>query len=80
MEIPERLASLVERRADTMSGQLCFRATRIPVAVILDNFRAGYSWEEILENYPSLTTEHLAALKDYEDHLVRLALGIASGE
>jgi len=34
-------------------GQACFVATCIPVSVVLDNFAANDSHEEVLKSYPS---------------------------
>jgi uncharacterized protein (DUF433 family) len=37
------------------------RGTRIPVEMILVHLRAGYSRQEILENYPSLPLDGIEA-------------------
>ena len=44
-----------------MHGAACFRGTRIPVSVVLDNLAAGETPERILDQYPSLKPEHLGA-------------------
>lgn len=39
----------------TCDGQLRFMWTRIPVRSVVEFFKAGYSDEQILAEYPSLT-------------------------
>ncbi|MCW5626156.1 MAG: DUF433 domain-containing protein [Burkholderiales bacterium] len=42
-------------------GAACFRGTRIPVSVVLENLAAGEAPDEILAEYPSLEPEHMPA-------------------
>src|SRR5947208_790282 len=42
-----------------MHGTACFRGTRVPVSVVLDNLAAAETPERILANYPSLKPEHI---------------------
>jgi uncharacterized protein (DUF433 family) len=60
---------LVARR-DVMSGALCARGTRIPVAVILDSLAEGASLEQILRSYPTLRSDHIRAALAYSAELV----------
>ena len=39
---------------DRLSGAPCFRVTRIPVQMLMDHLRAGFSLDEFLETVPSL--------------------------
>ena len=52
-------------------GQACIKGTRVPVSVILDNLAAGFSVEEILESYPTLTREAVRAALEYAAELAR---------
>ena len=54
-----------------MHGTVCFRGTRIPVSVVLDNLAAGESPERILDQYPSLKREHIPAAIGYAAELAR---------
>lgn len=54
-----------------MHGAVCFVGTRIPVSVVLDNLVAGETDESIIENYPSLKVEHIAAALAYAADLTR---------
>ena len=42
-------------------GKLTFKGTRIMVWQVLEMLETGETAEEILENYPSLTREHIKA-------------------
>jgi uncharacterized protein (DUF433 family) len=48
-----------------MHGAVCFRGTRVPVSVVLDNLAAGKTPEHILEQYPSLKPEFIPAALSY---------------
>lgn len=54
-----------------MHGAVCFRGTRIPVSVVLDNLAAGETPERILDQYPSLKPEHIPAAISYAADLSR---------
>lgn len=54
-----------------MHGAVCFRGTRIPVSVVLDNLAAGETAETILDEYPSLRPEHIPAAIAYAADLAR---------
>lgn len=55
---------LVAKR-DVMSGALCARGARIPVAVILDSLAEGTTEDEILRSYPTLRPAHVRAALAY---------------
>ncbi len=52
-------------------GKACIKGTRIMVSVILDNLAAGFSTEEILSSYPSLSREAVQAAISYAAELTR---------
>jgi len=54
-----------------MHGAVCFRGTRIPVSVVLDNLAAGETTEAILAEYPTLQPEHIPAAIGYAADLAR---------
>ena len=56
---------------DVMHGAVCLRGTRIPVSVVLDNLADGETPERILEQYPTLKPEHIAAAIAYAADLAR---------
>ncbi len=56
---------------EIMHGAVCFKGTRIPVSVVLDNLAAGETPERIREQYPSLKPEHIPAAIAYAADLAR---------
>ena len=51
--------------ADVLRGKLRVKGTRIPVSLVLGYLAAGYTYEEILQEFPGLTREQIAACLDY---------------
>jgi uncharacterized protein (DUF433 family) len=54
-----------------MHGAPCFRGTRIPVSVVLDNLAAGLPEAELFDNYPTLPRQAPAAALAYAADLAR---------
>ncbi|MBX3644430.1 MAG: DUF433 domain-containing protein [Rubrivivax sp.] len=54
-----------------MHGAVCFRGTRVPVSVVLDNLAAGETVASILDEYPTLRAEHISAAIGYAADLAR---------
>ena len=54
-----------------MHGTVCFRGTRIPVSVVLDNLADGETPERILDQFPTLKPEHILAAIAYAAELAR---------
>jgi len=52
-------------------GKACIKGTRIMASVVLDNLAAGQSPEEIMQLYPTLRREDLAAAMAYAAELAR---------
>jgi uncharacterized protein (DUF433 family) len=52
-------------------GKPCIRGTRIWVSLILDFLAAGMRMEEILEEYPQLTTQDVLAAIAYGAEMSR---------
>ncbi len=52
------------------SGKPCIRGTRIMVKNILGLMAGGYTVERILETYPELTHENVAAALDYVSQVI----------
>ena len=62
---------LITADPQVMHGAICFRGTRVPVSVVLDNLAAGETSEHILDQYPSLKPEHLPAAIAFAADLAR---------
>jgi uncharacterized protein (DUF433 family) len=52
-------------------GQACISGTRVPVSVVLDNLAAGLAAQEIIDSYPSLTSDDVRAAIRYAAELAR---------
>ena len=52
-------------------GQGCIAGTRVTVTVILENFAAGLTVEEIAESYPSVSTDAVRATLYYAAELAK---------
>lgn len=50
-------------------GQACINGTRVPVSVVLDNLAAGLAEQQIIDSYPSLTTDDVQAAIRYAAEL-----------
>ena len=66
-----RLLNRISVDPDICYGKPCIRGTRIMVTVILDNLAEGLSPEEIVAEYPPLTTEDVRAVIAYAAMLTR---------
>ena len=42
---------------ERMSGEPCFRGTRVPVQILLDHFEGNITLDEFLADFPSVTRE-----------------------
>lgn len=62
---------LISADPQVMHGAVCFRGTRIPVSVVLDNLAAGESAEAVLVEYPTLQAQHIRAAIGYAAELAR---------
>ncbi len=67
-----RWQDFVEERKDVMLGKPVFKGTRLTVEHILTELGTGMSYQEILENYPALKSEHLQAAMLYAAAVVAM--------
>lgn len=61
----------IQANPEVCHGKPCIRGTRIMVSVILDNLAEGLSPQEIVEEYPPLTSEDVRAAVAYAAALAR---------
>ena len=57
-----RFEELITVTPGVRSGKPCIRGTRITVTDILEYLAGGMSEEEILADFPDLTSEHIRAV------------------
>lgn len=56
---------------EVMGGAVCYRGTRIPVSVVLDNLAAGLSDAAVQAEYPSLPPQAASIALAYAADLAR---------
>ena len=65
----------IESDPDILHGKPVIQGTRMSVEVILDNLAGGDTFDDLLEDYPFLAREDIAAAIEYAAHLVATAMG-----
>ncbi|MCL6473404.1 MAG: DUF433 domain-containing protein [Firmicutes bacterium] len=63
--MPVNWRDYIVSTADVLHGKPRIKGTRIPVSLILGYLASGMSAEQIIEELPDLTKEHIAACLDY---------------
>lgn len=58
-------ASRIEVHPDVMIGKPCIRGTHVPVSLVLERLAAGQTFEQILAEFPELTTDDITACVVY---------------
>lgn len=59
------VSSLIVTRADVRSGKPCFVGTRITVYDVLEYLASGMSNQEIVDDFPELTEQHIRAALEF---------------
>jgi uncharacterized protein (DUF433 family) len=62
----------IEERKDVMLGKPVFKGTRLTVQHVLEELGAGMSFDELLDNYPTLKPEHVRAALQYAAAVVAM--------
>jgi uncharacterized protein (DUF433 family) len=76
MTIPKELESVLSTDPNIMHGKLCFRGTRVPLTVLLDNLEEGMGLDEFIEEYPSVTRDQAGAVIAWEQQQTRQTIGL----
>lgn len=59
----------IESSPEILHGKPRIKGTRIPVSLILGYLAAGKTAEEIIQEFPDLSKDHIAACLDYAREL-----------
>ncbi len=62
MRVPEGLESVLSIDPEIMHGELCFKGTRVPILVFLDNLQEGMGPEEFVSIYTSVKRSQVDAV------------------
>lgn len=66
----------IESTPDVLKGKPRIKGTRIPVSLILGYLAADKTAEEIIEEFPDLTKEQIAACLDYARELSEFEVAV----
>jgi uncharacterized protein (DUF433 family) len=69
-ETKHRMSEIVSADPDLMHGALCFRGTRVPVRLLLDDLKSGYTVEEFLAGCTTVTREQVERYLELVQDLV----------
>ena len=67
----EDLLARITVNPKVCTGKPCIQGTRIYISIILDALAEGLTPEEIIDHYPSLTTDDIRAAVAYAAELAR---------
>ena len=51
----------IEQRENLLGGKPVCKGTRVPVALVVEHLAAGWTNQELLDNYPTLRPDHIRA-------------------
>ena len=76
----EELLSRISIDPDVCFGKPCIKGHRIWVSLVLDMLASGWSYQEVLDNYPGIEREDILACIAYGAEMSRERyVGIAAG-
>lgn len=61
-------------------GEPCITGTRIPVSLIVGSIANGMTFDEILAEYPQLSTDAIEAALSYQENVARKRLSVLRGK
>ncbi|MBO0904173.1 DUF433 domain-containing protein [Jiella sonneratiae] len=65
-----RIDQVISSDPEIMSGEVVFAGTRVPIDALFENIASGLSFEDFLDNFPTVTREQAqAALIFAGEHL-----------
>jgi len=68
---PDDLVGMIVKDRNILVGKPTIRGTRLAVEFIVERLAAGWTKDELLENFPSLTEEGIRACLAYAAQSVR---------
>ena len=76
MTVPPGLEEVLSVDPEIMHGDLCFRGTRVPLTVLLDNLIEGMGIDEFVRHYPTVRRDRVEAVLLWEHDKIKLAAGL----
>ena len=62
--------SVVSVNPNIQGGTPCFRGTRVPISTLFDHLQQGYTLEEFLADFPTVTREQADALLEQSKRIL----------
>ncbi|CAN5402548.1 hypothetical protein BH11ARM1_BH11ARM1_07010 [soil metagenome] len=78
MNIPVGLEAALSIDQEVMHGELCFKGTRVPVKVLLDNIQEGSGLDQFLSDYPSVSRKDAEAVLAWEADKLMTAANLSN--
>lgn len=69
--IPPGLEDALSIDPEIMHGTLCFKGTRLPLTVLLDNLTDGVGVDEFIEDCPSASRGQVLVVLDWQAQQLR---------
>ena len=63
---------------ERMSGEPCFRGTRVPVQILLDHLEGNAPLEEFLDGFPSVTREQAIQYMELANETLLACVSVSS--
>jgi uncharacterized protein (DUF433 family) len=76
MTIPKGLEDVLCIDPDVMHGKPCFKGTRVPLAVLMDNLEEGMGLDEFVLEYPTVTREQAQTVVAWEQRNLKQLVGL----
>jgi uncharacterized protein (DUF433 family) len=70
VDAKHRMSEIVSSDPDLMHGVPCFRGTRVPVRLLLEDLKCGYTVEQFLAGCPTVTREQVERYLELVQDLV----------
>ena len=74
--IPSELQDILVANAETLSGAVRFKGTRVPVQALIDTLDTGQGISEFLEGWPNVPREYAEAVIRWEQNRARQTFGL----
>jgi uncharacterized protein (DUF433 family) len=75
LETKIRISEIVSVDPDLMHGTACFRGTRVPVRVLFDDLKSGYTIDDFLAGCPTVTRDQVERYLELMQDLVAECAG-----
>ena len=63
---------------ERMSGEPCFRGTRVPVQILLDHLEGNANLDEFLDGFPSVTREQAIQFMELAKETLLACVSVSS--